>query len=252
MDQHGFKDETKPKFDIVIQAPDYSKPAEEKFLMPDKPAPVDEKLDKRSAAMIERANAFVCKTPEDYKRGDLVVSECAALVKTIKLIHDPICVATNTAHKIATKARKDLIDPINQASKIIDIRLGNYKMEFEKKKAAEQKRLDDIARKEQEDAALNEAAQLEKDGAPKELVDAVLETANEPRQGQKSETPDLSSNNSRTPDWDIEIVDKKLIPVHYVTVNEGAIRTAVRSAKGNIKIPGVKIIDTFKTRRKAL
>jgi len=236
--EHGFKDETG---DSPVAT-----------LMPDPPKPFDEKLDVRSQQMLERANAFQCTTPERYKAGDLAVSECAALVKRIKEIHDPICAATNTAHKIATGARKDLIDPINQASKIIDGKLGNFKMAHDRKIAAEKKDLEDKARKEQEDAALEQAAEMEKEGAPAEVVEAVLELGEGSVAVEKPQTQELFSKNSRTPDWDIEIVDKSLVPDYYKTVNEGAIRTDIRSRKGNITIPGVRIFDTFKTRRKAL
>jgi len=251
--EYGFKDETKSP--TVIKDGDhdqerYGKSQVEGLTLA--PPPMDEKLDDRSTAMLDRANAFACKAPSDYKVGDLAVSECAALIKRINEIHDPICDATNKAYKAATGARKKLIDPIAAASKIIDTRLGNFKMAYDRKIAAEKKVLDDKARKEQEETALAQAVELEEDGAPAEIVKAVLETASEPAAAMKPETPALSSNNSRTPDWDIEIIDKKLVPDYYKTVNEGTIRTAVRSAKGNINIPGVRIIDTFKTRRKAL
>jgi len=252
MNQHGFKDETGETPQITIQAPDYGKPAEGQFLMPDKVSMPDEKLDQRAVLILAKANAFVCKSPDDYKTGDQVVSECQALIKRIKAIHDPMCDAAYKSHKVATGTRKKLIDPIQEASKIIDTRLGNFKMAWDRKIAAEQKILDDKAKKEQEEAVLKQADEMEKEGAPREVVDAVLETANEPAQAMKSETPALSSSNSRTPDWNIEVVDKKLVPDYYKTVNEGTIRTAVRAAKGNIKIPGVRVIETFKTRRKAL
>ena len=116
----------------------------------------------------------------------------------------------------------------------------------------QKKVLEDKARKEQEDAALEQATQMEEEGVVSEVVDLVLESAHDPVQVEKPTGPELSSSNSRTADWDIEIIDKILVPNHYKTVNEGAIRAAVRAAKGNIKVPGVKIIDTFKTRRKAL
>ena len=236
--QYGFKDETQKGGSLIV--------------LPDVPKPFDEKLDVRSTKMLERANAFVCTTPDEYKAGDLAVSECASLVKRIKEIHDPICAATNTAHKTATGARKSLVDPINQASTIIDNKLTNFKMAYEKKLAAERKALEDKARKEQEDAAMEQAAEMEKEGQPKELVDAVLEMGTESLQVEKPRAPDLSSVNSRTPDWSIEVVDKNLVPEYYKTVNEGAILADVRSKQGNIKVPGVKIFDTFKTRRKAL
>lgn len=233
---HGFKDET-----VVNSLPDKIEPR-----MP------DEKLDLRAVAMVERATAFVCASPDDYKVGDRVVSECASLVKRIKEIHDPICDATNKAHKAATGGRKKLIDPINQASKIIDDKLGNFKMKHDRQVAEEQRLLEEEARKEQEDHALTQAAQMEKEGLSKEVIEAVLETANDPVRVAAPLTPALTSNNSRTIDWDIEIVDKVLVPWRYMNVNEAAIRAAVRAAKGDIKISGVKVIETFKTRRKAL
>lgn len=233
---YGFKDETVSRKEILPARID----------MP------DERLDKRSVAMLDRANAFTCTTPEQYRAGDLAISECAALVKRIKEIHDPICAATNTAHKVSTKTRKDLVDPINHASKIIDGKLGNYKMVHDRKIAAEQKALEDKAKKEQRDAAVKQAEQMEKEGAVSEVIDLVLKSAEDPVQVPKPETQELLSKNSRTPNWDIEIIDKAIVPEYYKTVNEGAIRTAVRSAKGNMEIPGVKILDTFKTRRKAL
>lgn len=237
---YGFKDETQHGKSPVVS------------LMPVLPEPVDERLDARSINMLERAKAFTCTTPEEYEVGDKVVSECAALVKRIKEIHDPICKATNVAHKTATGARKDLIDPIERASKMIDNTLGNYKMQHDRKVAAEKKVLEDEAREASERVCLEQAEELERANAPKELVDAVLEMGTESVQVEKPQTPELYSKNSRTPDWDIEILDKELVPDYYKTVNEGAIRADVKSRKGNITIPGVRIFDTFKTRRKAL
>jgi len=236
--QYGFKDETQ-----------YGKAP---VALIDLPNPVDEKLDVRSRRMLERADAFVCTNPQQYAEGDKAVSECAALEKRIKEIHDPICVATNTAHKIATKARKDLVDPIKRASKIIDGKLGNYKMAHDLKIAEERKALEEKARKDQEAHTLAQALQMSAEDAPSEAIEAVLNTAYDPVQVAKPETQELLSKNSRTPDWDIEILDKVLVPDYYKTVNEGAIRAAVKAAKGNITIHGVRIFDTFKTRRKVL
>lgn len=246
--EHGFKDET----GIIILAPDYGKQPEGQFLMPDKIDIPDEKLDTRTGVMLEKADAFVCDTPAAYRAGDQVVSEGRALEKRIKAIHDPICDATNKAHKIATGARKDLLDPIKRAFKIIDGKLGNYKMMVDRKIAEEKRVLQEEAEAEQKKHALAEAKRLKKEGAPKEVVAAVKATQHDPVEAAKPETQELWSKNSRTKDWDIEIVKKELVPFRYMTVNEGAIRTAVRQAKGDIKITGVRIIETFKTRRKAL
>jgi len=242
-EEEAVKDESQEDWEkgIVMRFPDYSKPP-------------DEKLDTRSVAMLVKANAFQCVNPDAYKDGDLAVSECAALVKRIKEIHDPVCKATNLAHKASTKARKDLIDPIEQASKIIDTKLGNYKMAHDRKIAEEAKVLQEKAQKEQREAAVIQAEQMKKEGAVSEVIDLVLESADDPVEAPKPETPQLHSKNSRTLDWKIQIIDKSLVPDHYKTilVDEVSILKKVRTEKGNLTIPGVRIEETFKTRRKAL
>ena len=244
METFGFKP-SKAGTEIIIKAPDFG--------LPDKLEPAPEHLDKRSLAMLVKANAFQCINPEAYKDGDMAVSECKALINRIHAIHDPVCKATNLAHKASTKARSTLIDPIEQASKIIDTKLGNYKMAHDRKIAEEARVLQEKAQKEQREAAVVQAEQMEKEGAISEVIDLVLESADDPVEAPKPETPQLHSKNSRTLDWKIEIVDKSLVPEHYKTilVDEVSILKKVRTEKGDIKIPGVRIEETFKTRRKA-
>lgn len=234
---YGFKDETQ-----------YGKAP---VALMDLRKPIDEKLDVRAVSILANAKAFKIQNRDDYKIADDILSEGAALIKGIKLIHDPICAATNTAHVTATGTRKKLIDPVEQACKIFQTLMGNYKLVENRRIAEEQKAKEEIARNEQEEAALNQAAQMEKEGAPLEAVEAVLSMADEPVQITQP-VDELRSKNSITPSWDIEVLDKVLVPDYYKTVNKGAIRTAVKLAKGNITIPGVRVFDTFKTRRKAL
>jgi len=213
--------------------------------------PVDEKLDARAAQILEKAQTFTIRNREDFKLADGIVSEGAALIKGIKLIHDPICVATNTAHKLATGTRKKLIDPVKQACDILSKGMGNFKILEGRRIAEEQEEKAEQAQKEQKEAAFSQAAELEKEGAPQEAVDAVLNMANTPVQITQP-VDELRSRTSFTPSWGIEILDKALVPDSYKTVNEVAIRTAVKASKGDIKIPGVRIFETFKTRKKTL
>lgn len=213
--------------------------------------PVDERLDARAAQILEKARSLGVRNRDEFRNADHVLSEGAALIKGIKLIHDPICAATNTAHKLATSTRKKLIDPVKQACDILVKGMGNFKLIEDRRIAQEQEKKAEIARKEQEEAAFAQAAELEKEGAPAEVVDAVLDMADAPVQIDQP-VDELRSRTSFTPSWGIEIVDKALVPDCYKTVEEGAIRTAVKGAKGDITIPGVRIFETFNTRKKAL
>jgi len=215
------------------------------------PQPVDEKLDMRAARILEKAQSFKIRNREDFQLADDVVSEGAALIKGIKLIHDPICVATNTAHKLATGTRKKLIDPVKQACDILAKGMGNFKLIEERRIAQEQEKKAEKARKEQEEAAFSEAAELKKEGAPAEVVEAVLDMGNAPVQISQP-TDELRSRTSFTPSWGIEIINKILVPEAFKIVDEVNIRAAVKAAHGDIKIAGVRIFETFKTRKKAL
>jgi len=232
--EYGFKDESP----LVILKPI--------------PKPVDEKLDMRAARILEKAQSFKIQNREDFQLADGLVSEGAALIKGIKLIHDPICAATNTAHKLATSTRKILIDPVKQACDILAKGMGNFKILEDRRISEEQEKKAEKARKEQEEAALSQAAELKKEGAPQKVVDAVLDMANTPVQVTEPDEEKLLSRTSFTPSWGIEIINKILVPEAFKIVDEVNIRAAVKAAKGDIKIAGVRIFETFKTRKKAL
>ena len=63
--------------------------------------------------------------------------------------------------------------------------------------------------------------------------------------------PDIRSKTKFDQGWDVEIVDELAVPEDYIirTVNIKAIKEIVKQKKGNIKIPGIKIIPVTKTRK---
>jgi len=237
--QYGFKDESV----IKVLSKDYFGSENLK--------PVDDKFDIRADRILAQARAFKIHDRIDFKSADNILSEGAAILKGIKLIHDPICAATNTAHKLATSTRKKLIDPVKEGCRIIEIAMGNFKLIEDKRIADEQRKKEEIAQKEQKDAALNQAKELKEEGAQKEVINSVLEMAKTPVQVTQPPEGELMSRTSFIPSWDIKVTDKKSVPEIYKTVNEASIRAAVKAAKGDIEIPGVHIFEIFQTRKKA-
>ena len=108
------------------------------------PAQTHERLQQRSHSILDYCKAFEIEDDQDYQMADHKVVECKNLMKTVKIHHDPVCDATNKAHKAATNLRKNLYDPPDQASRILSIKMGNYKQKRDAEKAQEQRLLDEI------------------------------------------------------------------------------------------------------------
>lgn len=215
------------------------------------PAKMDDHLDVRAANILQKCKSFVISCRDDFSLADKIVSEGAALIKGIKLLHDPLCAATNKAHKLATKTRKDLIDPVDAGTRHLTSLMSNYKL-AEDRRVAEERRIEqEKAQKEQEEAALKQAAELEKKGAPEEVVDAVMALAEEPVIVESTKQDELKSKTSFQIDWEISITDKAAVPETFKVVDEGAILKVIRAAKGEMKIPGIQVRQTQKARRNA-
>lgn len=190
-------------------------------------------------------------SPALYEIADKHIVQGEGIKKAIKETVDPIVSERHKAHKEATKFRAALIDPIEEGSKLLIQKMKVYKQEQDRKAEEEKKRLEEEQKKRHEENCLKEAAALEDAGAPQEAIEAVLDFAEDLQPEIFVPTQELRSKTSFTPDWKIEVIDEFAIPEEFIIriVNVRAIEKLVKDRKGNIKIPGIKVIETEKTRR---
>ena len=120
-----------------------------------------DKLQERAHSILDYCKAFEIEDDQDYQMADLKVVECKNLMKVIKIHHDPVCEATNKAHKAATNLRKNLFDPPDQASKILSTKMGNYKQQRDAERAEEQRLLDEKAKEDHDADCEKEAKAME-------------------------------------------------------------------------------------------
>ena len=106
------------------------------------------------------------------------------------------------------------------------------------------------AKKKHEENCLKEAVELEAKGQT-EAAESVLDFAEDLQPDIYVPELDLRSKTKFDQGWDVEVVDELAVPEDYIirTVDIKAIKAKVKQKKGNIKIPGIKIIPVTKTRK---
>jgi len=215
-------------------------------------------LDKYREEFLKRINEFhiygislQINSMDAWADADRKIVEGQHLKAGIEERVNPVVSERHQAHKDATTLRKSLIDPIEIGSQALLKEMKKFKQKFEAEQEEEKKRIEGEAKRRQEDACLKQAEEMEKSGAPQEVIDAVLDLADDPAREVHYATPILRSKTSFTPAWKVEVVDESEVPEEYIirTVNVAAIKKIVNSKKGNIRIPGIKIVEVEATKR---
>jgi hypothetical protein len=170
----------------------------------------------------------------------------------VEAFFKPLKDAAYSAHKVICNKEKEVLVPLQNAERMIKNGIAAYNALQEKirrEKEAEIRRLQEA------EAArlLEEAARLEAEGKTEAANDALIEaqvaeTVSRTAVAPSYAAPAVTGVSARK-DWDIQIVDESAVPVYFQgfplrPVDEAAVKRLVKANKGNIQIPGVKIIET--------
>ncbi len=207
--------------------------------------------------------------------GTLLTVLIKPLIKEIHESCDPVCEATNKAHKAATGQRKKLLDPILEAEEVTKQKIGAHEEKLEAERIAEQRRieadqrrLEDAARAKRETAerearelaeaeALEIAAALEAEGKHEEAEKVIAEpvevyvpeepiapppVAAPPAQKVKGVSSRKSYVGNVTDPMALlkGVLDGK-IPKIVLKIDQGALNKAINAMGGQVDYPGVSV-----------
>lgn len=163
----------------------------------------------------------------------------------IKSVFEPMKKKAYAAYKEILEQWKKIEAPVVEAEKYCDKLLAAWFAEQRRQREeAERKRLEAIRKqREEEERKLREALKAEEEGR-KSDAERLLEEAIEKKPAvipPKPKPQKLEGVYSRI-DYDFEIIDESKIPREYLRPDETKIRRAIREAKGEIEIPGIKVI----------
>jgi len=219
----------------------------------------------------------------DAAGRDIVVAFLTDEIKPMKdLIHascDPVCDATNKAHKAATGQRKELLGPLSEAEKIGKEKVGTWDLEqlrlrqIEEQRIEKQRLADEAQRKRDEaeaeaEASKNAAAALAEaealmDAGDLEGAEAALEKSNmtqpvaleepfiqPPPVADPGLQPASTQGVSTRFTYAVEVtslseflqgvIDKK-IPTKLVSIEFGKLNKQANAMDGELNYPGIRM-----------
>jgi len=208
-----------------------------------------EDVEQKSLTIIDQAKAVKVTDADTYISAGFLWKTIGDMIKEVKDTFDPICDAAFAAHRAATSKRAKYLDPLTKAYTGVKKLMSDYDEQQIRIAQAEQRRLEEIARKEEEERRLMEAIAAEEilksQGVTKEEiaqeVSAIIEepVSVAPVVVQKS-TPKLQGGPVYRTVWKFRIKDVSKIPREYMVPDEVKIGQIVRALKKQTNIPGIE------------
>lgn len=199
----------------------------------------------------ERATAITIIDQASYDLAANTLIEIAEIEKQIKAHHAPMKTTAHNAHKAAVIAEKKFLDPLVTAKSTIKRAISSWEVEQRKIREEAEREAREKARKEEEEIRLAKALEAEKAGKSEAEVEKIIDTPVEVKVEPVKPAFIPSANVGTRETWKAEVIDINLLcqavangeaPILSVLANMPFLNTAVRAAKENFKIPGVKAV----------
>lgn len=204
----------------------------------------DPELSASAKRMLTQAQSLVVSTAEDYEAAGVVLQALTVREKEVeakkKELWDPLAKLTKSVQGLFNPPLKVL----DQAKKLVAEKMGAYALKQRNIALAKQQAAEDEA-EETRKKLLARAEEATDDGNHARAV--ILEARADSVQAPTivMDVPQVAGLHLRER-WLFEVTDPLQLPRAYLTVDESAIRTAVNSTQGSVKIPGVRIWSTLK------
>lgn len=211
-----------------------------------------EPVEQKALSIVDQAKAVKVTDAETYTAAGSLWKSIGDMIAEVKATFDPICDAAHKAHKAATEKRAKFLDPLTAAQKSVKRLMADYDAEQERIRQAEQRRLEEIARKAEEDCRLAEAIAAEeaakaagatKEEAAQEAAAIIEEPVSVAPVVVPKAVPKIQGGPVFQTRWSFEIVNENLIPRQYLTPDMTKIGGVVRALKAQANIPGVRAYE---------
>jgi hypothetical protein len=206
-------------------------------------------IEQMAMSIPAHAKALKIIDAASYQRGGELIVAIKGLRKQIDECFDPIVKKAHEAHKEAVAQKKKVEAPLVEAEGLLKPALAAWDTKQEELRRAEQRRLEEEARKRAEDEQLAYAAQAERCG-DKEAAQAILDAPVEVAPVIMTTAPKLAGVSYRET-WSAQVTDMMALvkavaagqqPLSLLVVNIPGLNGMARALKGALNIPGVKAV----------
>jgi len=204
---------------------------------------ITEEVETKALSIVEQAKAVKVIDSESYTLAGTLWKAIKDMMKEVADTFDPMIEAAHKSHKLSLEKKAKFYAPLEKAYKDVKRLMSDYDTEQEKIRKAEEMRLAEIARKQEEERRLAEAVALEQSGN-KEEAEAIIEApVYVPPVVVPKTVPKMNGGPVYRTIWKFKITNASLIPKDFLIPDEVKIGGVVRSMKSATNIPGVQAYE---------
>jgi len=203
-------------------------------------------LRNESQPIVNQVNDLVIKDTESQRAASELLIMIKTGLKKVKEKMDPICKASNDAHKANTGLRNELTEPFTHAENLLKQKLARYLNEQAEKQRLAQIEAEAKARAEEQkkqEAILKKAEKAEAKGDTEKAMELHMEAAMVTVAPEIIAGPEKVSGVHTSELWGFEITDINAVPREYMIVNEIALNGLAKATKGALTLPGIKFVS---------
>lgn len=207
----------------------------------------ENKLGRQVSLIEQKAESVVVDSDDGFAYAGELTKQVKQMQAKVTDYWEPMRKTTYEAYKSVTDHKKEMLDPLASAEKILKKKMGAYTLHKEKERREREEELRRQAEAEM-NRKLEEAAKAESEGdalgaemamTEAEVMENVATTA-----VIKPEAPVAMKGVCTTKTWKITKVDPTTVPTHVQgveirPVDEKAVLRLIKATKGAIKIPGI-------------
>ena len=205
----------------------------------------------RAVSILDTAKTVKVVDPETYTAAGFIWKSLKDMMKEVDEAWDKNIKLWHEGHKNALADKARYYQPLDTASRTVKKLMSDYDLAQERIRIAEQRRLEEIALKAEEERLLQEAIVTEaearasgasKEEAAQEAAAIIEKPVYEPPIIIPKEVTKVTGMSFRTI-WKFWIIDVAKIPREYLEPDMVKIGGVVRALKGQTNIPGIRIYE---------
>lgn len=210
-------------------------------------------LGTQATALERQVDAMVVSNDVGYAAAAELLKRVKKAQTAVKNYWEPLRKSAKAAYDAVVEKKKNMLDPIEKAEKVLKSKMGEYAMELERRQREEALRQQAEAKAEAE-RLLNEAVEAETNGddAGVESALTVVEVYEDvaAMSSTVKATKPKASGISLQKTWKITGVDPEKVPISFNgteirPVDTAAVLRLIKASKGQISIPGIEFAEDY-------
>jgi hypothetical protein len=174
--------------------------------------------------------------------ADNTVDEIGKAITRINNHYKPLADAAFKSHRLITTQWNKMKQPLEDVKTHLVNQVKAYQRKVREEAEAEQRRLAEIARKQEEERRLAEAIEAEKEGNAEEAQAIIEEEMFVPTPIVRPDVPKVDGRRYATK-WSWKVTDINKVPREYLIVDQIKMNGIVRAMKGQTRISGIEVFE---------